>query len=109
MTTRSSDLAKIVAGTFIADNQERARGNPVHAWIQKELREGSLQGVVESFSKAQPEFLEPSLVLVEAVTAGEIECVIPCRQYDHESTGTFLTEVRFYVDPTTGHARRLSV
>jgi hypothetical protein len=106
MTTRSNDLAKIVAGTYIADSQGKAKTNPVIGWVQKELREGSLKPVVESFAKGQQEFLDPSLVLVESITANEIECVIPCKAFDHESTGTFMAEVRFKVNPTSGEATR---
>lgn len=106
MTTHSNSLAKIVAGTFIADSEGKAKQNPVFAWVQKELREGSLQSVVAAFAKEQQEFLEPTLVLVEAISAQEIECVIPCKQFDHESTGTFMAEVRFKVNPTTGLATR---
>jgi hypothetical protein len=106
MTTPSNDLAKLVAGTFIADSQGKAKQNPVYAWVQRELREGSLKEAVDLFSKGQPEFLEPSLVLVENIGENAIECVIPCKAYDHESTGTFLSEVRFTLNPTSGHAQR---
>lgn len=106
MITHSKDLAKVVAGTFIADSQGRAKTNPVIAWVQRELREGSLKPIVESFAKDQQEFLDPSLVLVETVTDNEIQCVIPCKQFDHESTGTFMAEVRFKLNPTSGQALR---
>jgi hypothetical protein len=104
--TTPSNLAKIVAGTYIADSEGKAKTNPVYAWVQKELREGSLKTVVESFAKDQQEFLDPALVLVETVGPNEIECVIPCRQFDHESTSTFMAEVRFKVNPTSGQATR---
>jgi hypothetical protein len=106
MTTRSNDLAKVVAGTYIADSEGKAKNNPVYAWVQKELREGSLKPVVESFAKDQQEFLDPALVLVEAVGPNDIECIIPCKQFDHESPGTFMAEVRFRVNPTSGQAMR---
>jgi hypothetical protein len=105
MTIRSN-LAQLVAGTFIADSEGKAKTNPVYAWVQKELREGSLKPAVESFAKDQQEFLDPALVLVESISTNEIECVIPCKQFDHESTGTFMAEVRFRMNPTTGHAAR---
>lgn len=106
MTTPSNHLAKIVAGTFIQDSQGKADGNPVYAWVQRECREGSLRPVVESFAKGQQEFLDPALVLVENIGPDAIECVIPCRAFDHESAGTFLAEVRFTLNPSNGQATR---
>jgi hypothetical protein len=107
MTTRFKDLAKIVAGTYIPDSLGKAKDNPVFAWVQKQCREGSLRPAIESFAKDQPEFLDPALVLVESIGAAELECVIPCRAFDHESPGTFMAEVRFKIDPVTGAASRV--
>jgi hypothetical protein len=106
MTTPTNELARIVAGTFIADSQGKAPSNPVYAWVQKELREGTLKPVVEAFAKEQQEFLDPSLVLVEAIGPSEIECIIPCKHFDHEGTGTFMAEVRFKMNPASGIATR---
>jgi hypothetical protein len=106
ITHSSKNLAKIVAGTFVEDSPGKAKDHPVIAWVQNECRGGSLRPAVESFAKDQPEFLDPALVLVEAVGPNQIECVIPCRAFDHESTGTFLAEVRFTVDPATLRATR---
>jgi hypothetical protein len=94
------DLAKIVAGTFVADSPGKAKDHPIIAWVQNECRAGSLRPAVESFAKDQPEFLDPALVLVESIGTNQIECVIPCRAFDHESTGTFLAEVRFRIKST---------
>lgn len=104
--TTPTNLASYVAGTYIADSGGRAKSNPVYAWVQKELREGSLKPVVETFAKEQTEFLDPALVLVENIGANEIECVIPCKHFDHEGAGTFMTEVRFKMNPTSGTATR---
>jgi hypothetical protein len=104
--TTPIDLARIVAGTYIFDSEGKAKANPVYAWVQKELREGSLKPAVESFAKEQQEFLDPALVLVETIGPNEIECVIPCKHFDHEGTGTFMAEVRFKMNPTTGQAMR---
>lgn len=109
MTTPFKDLAKIVAGTFIQDSLGKAKDNPVFAWVQNQCREGSLRPAVESFAEDQPEFLDPNLVLVEAVGPNQIECVIPCRAFDHENTGTFLAEVRFRINPATLRAERVLV
>ncbi len=106
MTTPTNNLARVVAGTFIADSEGKAKANPVYAWVQKELREGSLKPVVEAFAKEQTEFLDPALVLVETIGPNEIECVIPCKHFDHEGTGTFMAEVRFNMNPTSGTATR---
>jgi hypothetical protein len=100
------DLASIVAGTYVQDSLGKAKDSPVIAWVQKECRVGSLRPAVESFAKEQQEFLDPALVLVESVGTGQIECVIPCRSADHESKSTFMTEVRFKINPATGHAVR---
>jgi hypothetical protein len=104
--TTPTNLARIVAGTYIADSEGKAKANPVFAWIQKELREGSLKPAVDAFAKEQQEFLDSALVLVEAIGPNEIECVIPCKHFDHEGAGTFMTEVRFVMNPTSGMATR---
>jgi hypothetical protein len=106
MITPSKSLARIVAGTYVEDSQGKAKEHPVIAWVQKECREGSLLPAIKSFIKEQQEFLDPALVLVESVSNGQIECVIPCRSADHESKSTFMTEVRFKMNPTTGAAVR---
>lgn len=103
-TTTQTDLAKIVAGTYVPDSPGKA--NPVIAWVQKQCREGLLRDSITAFAKNQPEFIDPGLVLVESVGPDMIECVIPCKQFDHESTGTFLTEVRFTVNPSSGDVVR---
>lgn len=104
--TTPINLARIVAGTYIADSEGKAKANPVYGWVQKELREGSLKEAVASFAKEQQEFLDPSLVLVETIGPNEIECVIPCKHFDHEGAGTFMAEVRFTMNPTSGQATR---
>ena len=100
----SSEVAKKAAGTYIADAAPLLP--TVLAWITRQCRDGALARPVKSFCEAQPETLEQSLVIVEHVTSDCIQCRIPCRCYDHESAGTFDTEVRFSLDPQHGTCKR---
>lgn len=99
-----SEVAKKAAGTFIADAAPLLP--TVLGWITAQCRRGALAGAVKAFCEAQPEMLEQSLVMVESVTSDRIQCRIPCRCYDHESDGTFGTEVRFSIDPQRGTCNR---
>lgn len=100
-----SEIVQRAAGTFVED---MARPLPsVLEWVQKECRTGTLRPFVEAFAGGQQEFLNPGLVLVEKLENEMIQCVIPCRVADHESRGTFASEVRFTLNPKTGAATRL--
>lgn len=101
----ASDTAKKVAGTYIPD--EAPLLPSVLAWLTTECRAGALAAPVRVFCERQPEMLEQSLVLVEHITSDRIQCRIPCRCYDHESDGTFGSDVRFTVDPRTGACQRV--
>jgi hypothetical protein len=101
-------MAKIVAGTFVEDKQGKAATDSVYAWLQEQCRSGSLRKVVDSFVESQQEILDPDLTLVENIGPNALECVIPCKLADHESRGTFLAEIRFKIDPTTGQVTRIS-
>lgn len=88
-----SKLAKRVAGTFVED---RARPEtPLLAWVQEQLRAGSLRPAVEAFCLEQPENLDPSLAVVEDVNKERILGYVPCRYRDHESPATFEGQVLF--------------
>jgi hypothetical protein len=100
-----SALAKKLIGTFILDNP--GVKPPTLAWAQEECRSGSLREVVEGFIKRQEEPLEADLVLVESVDTNGINCVIPCRMFDHEAPSAFAAEVRFRVNPSDRTALRL--
>lgn len=101
-----SDTAKKIAGTFIAD--DTTPRPPVAAWIQSELRDGPLSRVIERFAKAQPEALDPKMVVVESVNADGIRCRIPCAVCDHESTRPMRYDVEFDLNPMKGEALRRS-
>lgn len=103
--TTPSKIAQQVAGTYVEDVKRQQPS--VVEWVQVECRAGALKPAVEAFASGQQEILNPSLVLVEAVGPELIQCVIPCRVSDHESRGTFASEVRFSLNPTTGVATRL--
>ena len=100
----SSEAAKKVAGTYIPDALPSLP--TVRAWVTQECRSGGLAAAVNSFCAAQPEILEPSSVLVESLTDDCIQCMVPCRCYDHEAAGTFAADVRFSLDPRSGICRR---
>lgn len=100
----SSESAKKAAGTYIADSI--ASLPVVLNWITRECRDGGLSAGVGRFCADQPEILEQSLVIAENVTPDCIQCRIPCRCYDHESEGTFASEVRFSIDPRSGTCQR---
>jgi hypothetical protein len=102
-----SEIAKRVAGTYVADNA--APNSGVLAWVTAECREGQFEGCIKRFCQAQEEILDPALVVVETVSAERIQCTIPCRLFDHESTATFLSEVKFTLDPATGAVSRLRI
>ena len=108
MTTHSnepSDLARAVAGTFLEDAPAPAES--VYRWLQEECRSGSFSRAVAAFSEKQEERLQPRLVRVEAITPESITCVVPGRYSDHESTSSYVVEVRCAIDPSTGVVRRL--
>src|SRR3546814_3363861 len=104
--TTPSKVARLCAGTYIEDSQGKAKANPVYAWVQNECRSGSLRQAVDEFVQKQQEIVDPSLLLVESIEPDSIVCSIPCRVYDHESTGTFLSEIKFTLNPATGHSAR---
>lgn len=100
----ASTAAKKAAGTYIAD--ELRQLPPTVSWLQEQCRNGVLAGAVRKFAGAQLEMLDPSLVLVESVD-DLVHCCIPCRCCDHEDTRTFITEVRFTLNPQTLNTTRL--
>jgi hypothetical protein len=102
-----SEIAKRVAGTYVGD--DAAPNSGVLAWITAECREGQFEGCVRRFCQAQEEILDPALVIVESVSAERIQCSIPCRLFDHESPATFLSEVKFTLDPSSGGTCRLRI
>lgn len=104
MSQPSKDAQKC-AGTYVEDVKRTMPS--VAEWLQIECRAGALKEAVVAFAGSQQEILNPHLVLVEKVGADTIECVIPCRLADHESRGTFASEVRFTLNPKTGEATRL--
>jgi hypothetical protein len=95
----ASPLAKKAAGTFIQDSADKLP--PTLAWATFEARQGTLQRTVQQFCAAQPELLNPALVLVEKLSADCMHCCIPCRCADHESPSTFPVDVRFRLNPRT--------
>lgn len=101
----SSVTAKKAAGTFIHDSIAALPG--LQAWITRECRTGALAPAVKRFCEAQPELLEPTLVLVENLAKDSLLCRIPCKVSDCESPSTFDFEVTFQLDPQTGTCRRL--
>jgi hypothetical protein len=101
-----SELAKKVAGTFIADEAVRLPGTL--AWLTEECRHGRFAEALGKFCAAQPEMLDARLALVEQVTNDCIQGHIPSRCFDHESASTFPVEVRFSLNPRTGEAVRAS-
>jgi hypothetical protein len=100
-----SSLAKKLVGTFIQD--DLGAKLPLLAWMQEECRSGSLRKLIDEFVKVQPEMLEAELVLVESVDQHGINCVIPCRVFDHESPSAFAAEVRFRVNLSERQAQRV--
>jgi hypothetical protein len=102
----ASETAKKVAGTFVADNFSTAAS--VLNWATRECRRGVLAPHIKRFCDAQQEIVDPSLLYVEAVSSDCIQCCIPCRLADHESSRTFLAEIRFRLNPFTGDAVRLT-
>lgn len=103
--TKASKLAQKVAGTLVEDAPPPA--SALLRFFQQECRSGRFSQPVQAFARAQAEFLDPALVLVEAVSPDGLTCCIPSRQCDHESGGTFLVEVRFTLDPETGATLRV--
>ena len=100
-----SVLAKKIAGTYVADGP--APHERVTAWLQQELRAGSLSGAMREFIQAQPESLEQRVLRVTKVMANAVRGSVPCAVYDHESDHPFLTEVRFELEPVSGAVTRL--
>jgi len=94
-----SEVAKKVAGTFIADPGEPK--TPVFAWLQSECRAGCFAHTVKAWCKEQAEPLDPALLIVDAISSNGIQGHVPCRIADHEATSTFLTEVAFVLNPKT--------
>src|SRR5204863_5114854 len=101
-----SQTAEKIAGTYIGDDQ-RAKP-PVLAWLQQSLREGTLSGIVKQFTDAQPEIMNPRLVLVDSVAADKILCRLPYPICDHENPTPSRGEVLFSVDPVKSEATRLA-
>jgi hypothetical protein len=99
-----SEMAKKVAGTFVPDEAQKLPNTL--AWATSECREGRLAPLVRQFCEGQPEILDASLVLVEQVSSDALHCRIPCRCFDHESAATFPVDVRFTLNPRTGHLHR---
>lgn len=102
----SSELAKRVAGTFIADEAQKVSASMLR-WTTETCRTGTLAVHVKRFCEAQNEILDPALVVVESVSSDCIQCRIPCRCCDHESARTFPLDVKFRLDPQTGTTHRL--
>lgn len=101
-----SEIVKRIAGTFIEDTPSSLL-TPVVAWMQQELRAGRLRECVDQFAKQQTEMLDASLLLVDEVRPDVVVCRLPCRLCDHESPGTFKSEVVFTLNPVTGVCIRL--
>lgn len=101
----ASEIAKKVAGTYVTDSAVPS-GSNVIAWLTRECRSGQLKEHIKRFCREQAELLDPALVVVETVSGERIHCKIPCRAYDHESTSTFLSEVKFVLDPASGDTSR---
>jgi len=83
-------------GTYIADAALPI--SSTRAWLQTQMRQGVLRGVIERFVREQPEDLDAGLVLVEKVDESVVVGRIPCYAYDHENPHPFRTEVRFSLD-----------
>jgi hypothetical protein len=100
-----SAIAKKLVGTFIQDNP--GVKPPLLMWAQEECRKGSLRGLIDEFVKAQAEPLEAGLVLVERVDQQGIDCVIPCRVFDHEAPSAFSAEVRLRINLSERQVQRV--
>lgn len=100
----ASDTAKKAAGTYIEDSLWSLP--KTLKWMTTECRTGSLAQHVRQFCEAQPEIMDPAMVVVEAITGDCIQCRVSCRCYDHESDGTFPVDVRFTLDPQSGSCQR---
>lgn len=100
-----SEIAKKVAGTFIADSLV-TMDQGVLLWATGQCRSGDLSEAVSQFCTAQDEMLDPTLVVVESVSAECIHCRVPTKIYDHESTHTSLAEVRFKLNPANKSCTR---
>lgn len=98
-----SIVAKQIAGTRIPESSAA----PAHAWLQNELRSGSLHKHVQKFIASRPEILDASLLVVDSVTPDSIHCRIPVALFDHETVGAFTTDLEFTVNPLTGDCIRL--
>ena len=96
-------MARRLAGTFIPEDDKP----PVAAWVQEQLRTGSLQAAVLGFIRVQPEVLDLDRVQVEAIAASGIRCRIPRFVADHESSRPLRDDVLFDLNPVTGHVRRI--
>jgi hypothetical protein len=101
----SSEVARKVAGTFIADSTLNAP--PVFAWLRDQTRRGYLAQYVQQFCRDQPELLDPALVQIESLSGECIQGWIPCKLFDHESNSPFAHEVHFRLNPQTGQVLRL--
>lgn len=101
----ASTDAKMAAGTYVPDTSIALPS--VLAWATYECRNGTLAKHVKRFCDAQQEILDQSVVIVENVNTDLLQCCITCRCFDHESDGTFVTDVRFVLEPKSGSCRRL--
>lgn len=95
-----SELAKRVAGTFIADGPPPSI--PLSAWFQESLRNGELRPLLQQFCDGCQEKPDPGLARVEFVDAHFVRGFIPCRVSDRESVSTYLYELRFQLDLRRG-------
>jgi hypothetical protein len=100
-----SDLSKKMIGTYVADTP--LPKSPLKAWLQTECRQGKLRPLVDTFVAAQSEILDGGLVAVEKIDENTLLCRIPCRLFDHESPGTFASEVNFSINPMSGETTRV--
>lgn len=87
-----SDLARKLCGTYVEDTSPM---EGTLAYFQEECRDGRLREAVEEFASSQKEPLDASRVIVEKCDEHGIQCRIPCRMRDHESTTPFRNDVVF--------------
>ncbi len=99
-----SELTRKILGTYLAD--EGVNRPPTHAWLQKEMRSGTLAPILAHFVKQQVELLDSSTTIVEDVTPTEVIGTIPCALFDNESPHAFRSEVNFSLNLLTGKITR---